>query len=68
MGYRLNRFDKPVLMAVPKPMQTEYDIHHILESCGYLLQAQLLKKYRYSHKHEINGKYMVKDLTAGELI
>ena len=55
-------------MAVPKPKHTEVDIHHILESCGYLLQAQLLKKYGYSHKHEINGKYWVKDSTAGELI
>ena len=30
MGYRLNRLE-PILMAVPKPMQTEFGIHHILE-------------------------------------
>ena len=35
MGYRLNRLDEPVLMAVPKPMQTEFGIHHRLESCEY---------------------------------
>ena len=33
MGYRLNRLDEPVLMAVPKPMQIEFGIHHRLESC-----------------------------------
>ena len=34
MGYRLNRLDEPVFMAVPKPMLTEFDIHYRLESCG----------------------------------
>ena len=33
MGYRLNRLDEPVLVAVPKPMQTEFGIHYRLESC-----------------------------------
>ena len=33
MGYRLNRLDEPVFMAVPKPMLTEFGIHHRLESC-----------------------------------
>ena len=33
MGYRLNRLDEPVLMAVPKPMLTEFGIHYRLESC-----------------------------------
>ena len=35
MGYHLNRLDEPALMAVPKPMQTEFDIHHRLESCAH---------------------------------
>ena len=34
MGYRLNRLDEPVFMAVSKPMQTEFGIHHRLESCA----------------------------------
>ena len=33
MGYRLNRLDEPIFMAVPKPMLTESGIHYILESC-----------------------------------
>ena len=33
MGYRLNRLDEPVFMAVSKPMQTEFGIHHRLECC-----------------------------------
>ena len=34
MGYRLNRLDEPIFMAVPKPMQTEFGIHLRLESCA----------------------------------
>ena len=33
MGYRLNRLDEPIFIAVPKPMLTEFGIHHRLESC-----------------------------------
>ena len=33
MGYRLNRRDEPVFMAMPKPMLTEFGIHCRLESC-----------------------------------
>ena len=33
MGVRLNRLDEPVFMAGPKPMLTEFGIHHRLESC-----------------------------------
>ena len=33
MGYRLNRLDEPVFMAVPKSMLTEFGIHYRLESC-----------------------------------
>ena len=32
MGYCLNRLDEPVFMAGPKPMVTEFGIHHRLES------------------------------------
>ena len=32
MGYRLNRLDEPVLIAVSKPLLTEFGIHHRLES------------------------------------
>ena len=32
MGYRLNRLNEPGFMAVSKPMQTEFGIHHRLES------------------------------------
>ena len=37
MGYRLNRLDEPVFMAVSKPLLTEFGIHHRLESCATLL-------------------------------
>ena len=37
MGYRLNRLDEPVLIAVSKPLLTEFGIHHGLESCAVLL-------------------------------
>ena len=40
MGYRLNRLDEPVFMAVPKPMLTEFGIHYILESCDLFYGLQ----------------------------
>ena len=33
MGYCLNCLDEPVLLAVPKPLLTEFGIHYILERC-----------------------------------
>ena len=34
MGYHLNRLDEPVLIAVSKPLLTEFGIHPRLESCA----------------------------------
>ena len=34
VGYRWNRLDEPVFMARPKPLLTEFGVHHWLESCG----------------------------------
>ena len=34
VGYRLNRLDKHIFMAVSKPLFTEFGIHQRLESCG----------------------------------
>ena len=42
MGYRLNRLDEPVFMAVTKPLLTEFGIHHRLESCGRFFAAVFL--------------------------
>ena len=33
VGYRLNRLDELVLIAVSKPLLTEFGIHLILKSC-----------------------------------
>ena len=41
MGYRLNRLDEPVFMAVSKPMLTEFGTHYRLRSCGEIFQAIL---------------------------
>ena len=35
MGYCLNCLDEPVLIAVSKPLLTEFGIHHRLESCVF---------------------------------
>ena len=32
MGYRFNRLDEPIFMAVPKLMLTDFGIHYRLES------------------------------------
>ena len=42
MGYRLNRLDEPVLIALSKSLLTEFGIHHRLESCGPFGQTQKL--------------------------
>ena len=34
MGYRLNRLDEPVLIAVSRPLLTEFGIHYVLEGCA----------------------------------
>ena len=38
----LNLLDKPVSMAVPKPMLTEFGIHYTLESCEMITKAVAL--------------------------
>ena len=43
MGYRLNRHDEPVLIAVSKPLLTEFSIHHRLESCANQNKAYLME-------------------------
>ena len=47
MGYRLNRLDEPVFMAVSKPLRTEFGIHHRLKSCVKLL---FIRFYAHTHK------------------
>ena len=46
MGYRLNRLDEPIFMAVLKPMHTEFGIHYILESCVLFQKRLVVKKHR----------------------
>ena len=41
MGYHLNRLYKPIYMAGPKPMQTEFGIHNRLESCVANMEKRL---------------------------
>ena len=40
MGYRLNRVDEPVFMAVSKPLLTDFGIYHRLESFDKPTQAR----------------------------
>ena len=34
VSYCLNRLDEPILIAEPKPLLTEFNIQHRLDSCG----------------------------------
>ena len=45
MGYRLNRLDEPVFMAVSNPLLTEFGIHHRLESCDGIQQYRPLTRF-----------------------
>ena len=51
MGYRLNRLDETVFMALTKPMLTEFGIHYRLETCAvHNLQQDLATNFAlYSH-------------------
>ena len=54
MGYCLNCLDKPVFSAVPKPLLTEFGIHHRLESCAsccYLIRSTNLIDIRLPKMH-----------------
>ena len=37
MGHSLNRHDEPILIAVSKPVLTEFGIHNRLESCVWVV-------------------------------
>ena len=41
MGYRFSRLDEPVFMAGPKPLRTEFGIHHRLQSCTRIFKERL---------------------------
>ena len=49
MGYRLNRLNEPVFIAVSKPLLTEFGIHCRLESCEVLSIGILCRSLSYLH-------------------
>ena len=49
VGYRLNCLDKPVFIAVSKPLLTEFGIHNRLESCVSLLLTYIRQRLRNLH-------------------
>ena len=49
MGYHLSRLDEPVFKSVSKPLLTEFDIHHRLESCGQEYSQSQLKEAKQSY-------------------
>ena len=59
MGYRLNRLDEPVFIAVSKPLLSEFGIHYRLESCGLCLSFDtwgLLRQYVKAATEESGGE------------
>ena len=46
MGYRLNRLDEPIFVAVSKPSLTEFGIHYRLESCDPKSPVSKKQKFR----------------------
>ena len=50
MGYRLNHLDKPVLMALPTPMQTQFGIHY----------RRVINLLPECSEHYINDRFEVK--------
>ena len=58
MGYRLNRLDEPVFMAVPKPLLIEFGIHLRLESCGCIISQIALSRDDFKNQPGINDFYI----------
>ena len=56
MGYRLNCLDEPVLIAVPKPLLTEFSIHHRLESCAHLCQHRSHPARQCRRRNRLNSE------------
>ena len=50
MGFSFNRLDERVFMAVPKPMQTEFGIHHRLESYAILVSECKQGSFPLTHQ------------------
>ena len=56
MGYRLNRLDEPVFIAVSKPLLTEFGFHLRLESCD---QCSLMQEKHTGICHGDSGGPLV---------
>ena len=52
----MNRIDEPVLIAVSKPLLTEFGIHHILESCGSLKTPFAVSAAAFMQPEEVKDK------------
>ena len=61
MGYHLNRLDEPIFMAVSKPMQTEFGIHHRLESCVSSLFAIMMPRRDFEFQTHKSEPFVVKN-------
>ena len=69
MGYRLNRLDESVLIAVSKPLLTEFEIHHRLENCGEVLlhEIGIYKLFETSTRHSGDTRITMKTFLFGVL-
>ena len=70
MGYRLNRLDEPVFIAVSKPLLTEFGIHCRLESCvQYLIHLYVGKvgtqKFPYAPSYLPDGISYLLEMLVG---
>ena len=60
MGYRLNRLEEPVLIAVLNTLLTEFGMDHRLESCvgspSLTLHSFVFLDDRHNHRRAIRKK------------
>ena len=61
MGDRLNCLDEPFFMAGPKPMLSEFGIHHRLESCVTIFSTSSFALKTSSLSLDAAGKFKRKE-------
>ena len=67
MGYRFNCPDGPALMAVPKPILTEFGIHQRLESCALHKAIVMFDEPTFSISEVTDAKMMINVLMGQDV-
>ena len=65
MGYRFNRLDEPVFIAVSKLLLTEFGIHYILEGCEWNVNQFIFVPTKSEFKSQRDNLSMISGMSGG---